>query len=138
MRILGQIDAAHRGRQAVKKLEFSGGVLAETGDHADRFHRRETAHQPDHRAEHANFAAIVAIIGVERVADEAAVAGLVRFPAAEGAELPLELPDRRRNQRYMVFHRKVRDQQAGLVIVAAVDDRVERRKKCRAIAGKLF
>lgn len=138
MRVLGQVDAAHRGREAVEKLEFSGGVLAEAGDHADRFHRRETAHQPDHRAENTNFAAIVAIFGVERVADETAIAGLVLFPAAEGAELPLELADRRRNQRDAVGDREIGDQQAGLVIVRPVDNCVKRGEKCCSISGKIL
>ena len=47
------------------------------------------------RAEHAQLRAIVAIVGVERIADEAAVAGL----RAEQPDLALELHRGRRKQR---------------------------------------
>ncbi len=66
---------------------------------AHRFQRRERAREPGHRAEHAQFRAGVAIVRVEGVADEAAIAGLVRLPAAPGADLHLELADRRRDER---------------------------------------
>ena len=70
-RILGQPDRPHRGREAVDDVELARRIVAEARHHADDLHRRETAHQPDHRAEHADFGATVAIVGVMRVANEA-------------------------------------------------------------------
>ena len=49
--------------------------------------RGEAADRRGQRAEHAELGAIVAIVGVERIADEAAIAGL----GAEQPDLPLEL-----------------------------------------------
>ena len=43
---------------------------------ADRLHRGETADPARHRAEDSVFGAGVAIVSVERVADEAAIAGV--------------------------------------------------------------
>ena len=68
---------------------------------------------PGHRAEHAQLRAGVAILGVEGVADEAAIAGLVRLPAAEGADLRLELADRGGDERDAGGGAVVGDDRAG-------------------------
>ena len=62
-------------------------VGGDAGDRADRDERGEAADGAGQRAEHAKLGAGVAIVGVEGVADEAAVAGA----AAEQRDLALEL-----------------------------------------------
>ena len=62
---------------------------ADADDRADRDQRGEAADGAGQRAEHAKLGAGVAIVGIERVADEAAVAG--RRSAAEQRDLALEL-----------------------------------------------
>ena len=89
-RVLGDPDRPHRRRQAVEDVQLAAGILAEAQDRADRLQRGEAAGDARHRAEHALLGAGVAILGVERVADEAAIAGPVRLPAAERADLRLE------------------------------------------------
>src|SRR5690606_17097872 len=106
--IFGQVDTAHRGAQAVEKLQLPGRIIAKAGDDANGFHRGKTSHQADHRAEHADFRTIIAIIGVQSVADKTAIAGLVILPPAENAKLPLKLAYRCGYQRDAVGERKVR------------------------------
>ena len=55
--------------------------------HANRLKGGERAGPPGHSPEHAVLGAGVAIVGVERVADEAAVARLVGQVPGEGADL---------------------------------------------------
>ena len=62
-------------------------VVADPDDPIDREQRGETADRCGQRAEHAQLGAIVAIVGVERVADEAAIARL----RTEQPDLALEL-----------------------------------------------
>ena len=80
------------------------------------------------RAEHAQLRAIVAIVGVERIADEAAVAG----PAAEQADLPLELHCGGGHERDAEPHAGIADRQPGREIVAAVDHQVMAGKQLPA------
>ena len=82
--------------------------------------RRERARQPGHGAEHAELGAGVAIVRVEGVADEAAIAGLVRLPAAPRPDLRLELADRRRDEGTRALRAGVRDGEPGREIVRAV------------------
>src|SRR5688572_17516489 len=114
-------------------MELAGGVLAEADELADRLHRRPAAGDADHRAEHAKLRAAVAILGVERVADEAAVAGSVWLPAAERADLGLELADRGRDQREMRARAMVGHDQAGREIVAAVEHQVDAGEQIRDV-----
>ncbi len=86
----------------------------------DREQRGEAADGRGQRAEHAQLRAIVAILGVERIADEAAIAG----PGAEQPDLPLELHRGRRDQRNAERDAGVADRQPRREIVAAVDDQV--------------
>ena len=72
------------------------------------------------RAEHPELGAIVAILGVERVADEAAVAG----PGAEQPDLALELHRRRRQQRNAELNAGVADREPSGEIVAAVNHQI--------------
>ena len=62
---------------------------------ADREQRGEAADRRGQRAEHAKLGAIVAIVGIERIADEAAVAG----PGAEQATWPWNCCAAARQQR---------------------------------------
>ena len=72
------------------------------------------------RAEHAKLRAIVAIVGVERIADEAAIAGL----RPEQPDLSLELDRGGGKQRNAERHAGVADRQARREIVAAVDHQI--------------
>ena len=110
--------------QAVEQEQAAGDVLADADDGADRHQRREAADGRRQRAEHAQLGAGVAIVGIERVADEAAIAGLVRLPAAEQRDLALELGRRRGDQRDAERVQRVADDQPRREIVAAVDDQV--------------
>jgi len=56
-------------------MQRARGVVADAGDKADREQGGETPDCRGQRAEHAEFGAGVAIVGVERIADETAVAG---------------------------------------------------------------
>ena len=71
-------------------MHEAGGLLPETDDGLDCHECREMTSRRDQRAEDAKLRAIVAIVGVERIADEAAVAGTIRFPTAPQADLRLE------------------------------------------------
>ena len=72
-------------------MQLAGRILADAEQGAQGDQRGEMAGRGGQRAEHAQFRASVAILGVERIADEAAIAGLRRLPAAEQADLALEL-----------------------------------------------
>ena len=85
---------------------------------------RQSSVSPSNRIEHALLGAGVAVVRVEGIADEAAVAGHVRFPAAEQADLALELDGRRRHQRDVQPGRGIAERQPGREIVAPVQDQV--------------
>ena len=123
-RIGGDADLAPVEAQAVEQVQRPGGVGRDADDRADRQQRGEIADRAGQRAEHAQLGAGVAIVGVERVADEAAVAGL----AAEQRDLPLELLRRGGDQRDAEPDRGVADHQPGREIVGAVDDQVMARQ----------
>ena len=91
-------------------------ILTDSDDPIDRQHRREAPDTGGERSEHAELGAIVAIVGVERVADEAAIAG----PRTEQANLSLELNGRGGQQRNVEFDTSVADGQPGGEIVSAV------------------
>lgn len=76
-------------------MQLARGLIAEAHDLTDCFKRGEATGDAAHRAEHAKPRAGVAILGIECVTDEAAVAGPVLFPATERPDLRLELPNRR-------------------------------------------
>ena len=71
-------------------------VAADAGDQADREQSGEAADGRGQRAEHAEFSAGIAIVGVERITDETAVAGL----GAEQRDLALKLLRGGRKQRH--------------------------------------
>ena len=74
---------------------------------------------------------------VERVADEAAVAGLVGLPAAEEPDLALELHGGGGHQGNAKPSERVADNKPGREIVAAVDDEVvARQQRFCILAGK--
>ena len=133
--VLDDPHRPHRRRQAVEDMDLARRLAAEADDLPDRLQRRPAAGDPRHRAEHAQLGAIVAILGVEGVADEAAIAGPVRLPAAPGADLDLEHADRRRDERDAQRRAGVGDDQPGREIVAAVDDDVGAGEQPAGIAG---
>ena len=86
-RVGGQSDRTPRQPKPVEQVQRARRVGLDADDRAHRHQRGEIADGPGQRAEHAKLGAIVAIVGVERIADEAAVAGR----AAKQRDLPLEL-----------------------------------------------
>ncbi len=104
-------------------------------DRADRHQRGEAADRRGEGSKHALLGAGVAIVGVERVADEAAVAGLVGLPAAEEPDLALELHRRGGHQRNAKASERIADDQPRREIVAAVDDEVMAGEQRFGIVG---
>src|SRR4051812_36574106 len=92
-RVLDDADRPHRRHEPVEDVKLARRTLGEAGEGANRFQGREAAGDAGHRAKHAKLGAGVAILGIEGVANEAAITGLALFPAAEGADLGLELAD---------------------------------------------
>ena len=68
-------------------MQRARGIAADAGDGADRKQGGEASDGRRERAKHAKLGAGIAIVGVERVADEAAVAGA----RPEQGDLALEL-----------------------------------------------
>ena len=95
--------------------------FAKSSDYADCLHRGEAAHQANHRAEDTDFGAAIAVIGVMRVANEAAVAGLIGLPSTKRTDLAVELANRRRNERHARGDAQVIDDQPRRKIIASVD-----------------
>ena len=83
------------------------------------------------RAEHAELRAIVAIVRIEGVADEAAIAGL----RAEQADLSLELDRGGGKQRNAERDAGIAHREAGREIVAAVDHQIMPVEQSRRIVG---
>ena len=106
-------------------MKFARRIVAEAGDRTDRFHGRKASHQPDHRAQDAKFGAAVAIVGVVRITDEAAITGLVRLPATIGADLTMKLPNRSRNEWHSPSMTKIVHDQASPEIIAAIENNID-------------
>ncbi len=104
--------------------------FAKSSDHADCLHRGEAAHQADHRAENADFGAAITVVGIMRVANEAAVAGLVRLPPTKRADLAVELANRRRNERHARCDAQVIHDQPCRKIIAPVNHDINTVKQC--------
>src|SRR5688572_29220543 len=132
-RILDDPDRPQTCAEAVEDVELARRIGAEAGDGADRLHRRPASGEAGERAEHAQLGAAVAILGIEGVADEAAIAGLVRLPAAKGADLRLELADRRGDERDPRCRGAVGNREPGREIDAAVEDEVGAVEELRHI-----
>src|SRR4029079_10908642 len=90
-RVFRQADLAPIESLPVEQEEVPRNVLANADDGADRHKGSKTAYGDCERTEDALLGAGVAIVAIESVADEAAVARFLRFPAAEECNLPLEL-----------------------------------------------
>ena len=99
-------------------MERAGHFGRHSGEKLDRDQRGEIADGPGQRAEHAEFGAIVAIVGVECIADEAAVA----WARPEQGDLALELLRGGAEQGDAEVDAGVADQQPSGEIVGAVDD----------------
>ena len=124
------------GASPSKTWSLPAGSLPKRHDRPDRLQRRPAAGEPGHRAEHAELGAGVAILGVERVADEAAIAGLVGLPAAKRADLRLELADCGRDQRHLGGRAPVGHGEPGGEIVAAIEHQIDPGEK-RADIGDI-
>jgi len=95
-----------------------------TDDRPDCEQRGEVSDRAGQRAEYAELRASIAIVGVERVADEAAIAR----PISKQRDLTLELLGGGGDQRNAEPYRRVADRQPGREIVGAVDDEVVARQ----------
>jgi hypothetical protein len=93
-------------------------ILANSNDPIDGKQSRKAADRGGKRAEHAELRAIVAIVRIECIADEATIAGM----RSEQPDLSLELDCRRRDERRAQLYAGVADRQARREIIAAVDD----------------
>ncbi len=65
-----------------------------------------------------------------RIANEAAVAGLVRLPPTKRADLAVKLANRRRNERHSRGDAKVIDDQPRRKIIATVDHNINAVEQC--------
>ena len=106
-------------------MQLARRVIAKAGEQADCLHCCKAAHQAAHRAEYTLCGAVVAIIRIMRVANEAAVAGAVGVIAGEGADLAVELADSSADQRDFCGEAEVIDDQPRSEIIAAVDHYVD-------------
>ena len=106
-------------------MDLTGGVAADAENEIEREQRGEAAHGCRQHAKHTELGAIVAVLGVERIADEAAIAG----SGAEQPDLPLKLHGGRRHQRDAEPGAGVADGQTSGEIVAAVNDQVVTAKQ---------
>jgi hypothetical protein len=110
--------------------------FAKPSDHADRLHRGEAAHQADHRAEDADFGAVVTVVSIMGVTNEAAVAGLIGFPPTKRAGLAVKLADSRRNERHPRRDTQIIDDQPRRKIIASIDHDINAVEQCkRGFAG---
>ena len=131
-RILRQRDRPEPKRQRVDQQQLARAIVAKADDRAHRLQRGEAAQHPGHCAEHAEIGAAVAR-RIGGVADEAAIAWLVRLPAAEHAELALELPDRRRDERDARGVCRVGDGEPRRETVGAIEHNVRSRDQVGSI-----
>ncbi len=88
--------------------------------HADRLHCCEAADPTGHGAQHAVLGAGVAVFGVERIANEATIAGMLGHVTGKGADLALEPPDCGRKQRNACGNASVRHREPCGEIVCPV------------------
>lgn len=110
-------------------MKPAGLILADSSQRVDGQKCSETSHCRGERAKDPKFCAIVAILCVERVPHETAVAGAM----AEQADLSLELDGGCRDQRNAQSDRGIADGQARGKIVAAINDEVVTFKEPRGI-----
>jgi len=101
-------------------MELAGLLLADCDNAVNRQQRSEAADGGGQRSEHAELSAIVAVVRVERVPNEASVARL----RPEQADLSLELHGRGRQQRDAERDARIADCEPRREIVASVDDEV--------------
>ena len=106
-------------------MQLARRIIAKSCEEADRFHRGKASHQPAHRTQYALSCAIIAVIGVMRVANEAAVAGAVSVIAGEGSNLAVKLADRGADERHACGEAEIVYQQPCAEIIAAVDNNVD-------------
>ena len=97
--------------------------------HTDRLHCAKAADHPGHGAKYAIGSAGVAILGVEGVADPAAIAGLAWEMPGEVADLALEATERGAGQGHARADAGVGHGEAGREIVAAVEDQIGAREE---------
>ena len=102
--------------------------LSKARQRAYRLHRPKAAHKPAHRAQNALCGAIVAIIGIVGITNEAAIAWRVCLPSCECANLSVKLPNRGADQWHFGRKAQVIDDQARCEIVAAINYNIDARQ----------
>ena len=105
---------------AVEQMELACLVLSDSDDRIDRQQGREAPDCRCQRAKNTELRTIVAIVGIEGVADEAAIARA----RAEQSDLALELDGGSRDQRKVQRDAGIADGQPRREIVASVDDQM--------------
>jgi hypothetical protein len=123
-RILGQLNRPHRRLHSVEQMQLARLRIAKAREHADGLHSGEAAHYAAHCAQYALRGAIVAIIGVMRIAHETAIARRIILPSGKRADLAVKLADSGADKRDSCGEAQVIHNQARREIVAAINERV--------------
>ena len=106
-------------------------IVADSDNGVDRKQCREAPHSARERSEHTEFRAIVAVVVVEGIADEASVAG----SCAKESHLPLELHRSGRQQWQGKRDARVVHGQPSSEIVAPVDNQAMAVDECLGVLG---
>src|SRR4029079_4367086 len=97
--LFGYSNGAEIKGKAIEQEQLSCHFVPKFDEVTDREQRSKISDNAGQRADDAQLGAIVAVIAIECVTDEATVARLVRFPAAKQPDLSLELCRRGGNER---------------------------------------
>ena len=130
---LGYSNRPQAEGKSIEKEQLPRNVAADAGDLPDREEGRKCPDYPAYRSQDSTFSAVVAVVIVEGVADEASITGLVLLPAAEEGDLPLELRGGRGHESNVEARRGVRHDEPCREIVAPVDNNVVTGEDVRRI-----
>ena len=98
-------------------------------------HRRKRTNHADHCPQHTHIGASIAIGGIERIADKAAVTGLIGQMPGKIGHLPLKPPQRRAGQRHTQRDTGIRHRQPRGEIVGAIQHHICPGQQISGIAG---
>ena len=129
MGVRGDPDCPPFQLLAVEEMQLSGLVLANVDKGIDREKGRKAADGAGECPENPKLSTIVAVVSIEGVADEAAIAGF----RAKQPDLPLKLHCGRRQQRNPQLHTGVADREPRREIVASVDHQVVVGQQARRV-----
>ena len=106
-------------------MQFADLGLSKTGERADGLCSRKCPHYAAHRTQNALRGAIIAIIGVMRIAYKATVARRVGLPSGKGANLAMKLANRGADQGHFGGKAEVVDEKPSGEIIATVDNDID-------------